>query len=58
MKKIYLTPSTAPMEMGIEKMLAGSGVTGNNGIGWGGEDTEGNLDPAVKGSIFEENPFE
>ena len=58
MKKIYLIPSSVPMDMGSEKMIAVSGVGGNNGIGWGGIDTDGEKDPEVKGNIFEENPFE
>lgn len=57
MKKTYLIPSIAPMSMSTEQMLAGS-VTGGNGIGYGGIDTEGDKDPDVKGNPFGENIFE
>ena len=53
MKKTYLIPSSVPMDMGSEKMIALSGVGGNNGIGYGGVDTDGNLDPDVKDNTFD-----
>ena len=46
------------MQLQGEQILAGSGVTGSNGIGYGGVDTEGALDPSVKSNTFDENPFE
>ena len=52
MKKIYLIPSISALQMQVEELLVGSGVTSNNGIGYGGVDTEGEKDPSVK-----ENPF-
>ena len=58
MKKIYCIPNMKAMQLQGEQMLAASGVTSNNGIGWGGVDTEGSLDPSVKGNAFTENPFE
>ena len=58
MKKIYCIPSMQALQIQGEQVLAASGVTSNNGINWGGVDTDGELDPSVKANIFEENPFE
>ena len=33
-------------------ILAGSGVTGNKGIGYGGTDNDGTLDPEAKESVW------
>ena len=57
MKKIYIAPNMKAMQMEAENVLAGS-VLSNNGIGYGGIDTEGTKDPSVKANIFDENPFE
>ena len=58
MKKIYCIPSMQALQMQGEQVLATSSVTSNNGIGYGGVDTDGSLDPSVKENIFTENPFE
>ena len=45
MKKTYMTPLTEVMEMNItEQLLTISG--GDTGIGYGGVDTSGSLEPA------------
>jgi hypothetical protein len=41
-----------------EQPLAASGVVSNNGIGFGGVDEGGNLDPEVKGNVFGESIFD
>lgn len=46
------------MQMDAEQMLAASGVTSNNGIGWGGVDIEGDEDPSVKEDSFDDDLFE
>lgn len=49
MKKTYLQPSTVMVIVEIGIMLAGSaGVMSNNGIGYGGVDEGGTLDPASR----------
>ena len=54
MKKTYIIPETTFVIVSHEMPLAGSpGVTGNNGIGYGGVDTDGTIEPSVK-----ENPFD
>ena len=58
MKKTYHVPNMEAMQLQGEQILAGSGVTGSNGISYGGVDTEGALDPSVKSNTFDENPFE
>ena len=48
MKKTYMTPVTEVMEMNItEQLLTISG--GDTGIGYGGVDPSGSLDPADRG---------
>lgn len=58
MKKIYIVPNMKALQMQGEQVLAASGVISNNGIGYGGVDTDGTKDPSVKENIFDENPFE
>jgi hypothetical protein len=58
MKKIYINPGLRAMQMDAEQMLAASGVTSNNGIGWGGVDIEGDEDPSVKEDSFDDDLFE
>ena len=54
MKKIYNAPSLTMCEVLAEKPLAASGVTGGDtGIGFGGTDSEGGLDPDVKEGSFD-----
>ena len=57
MKKIYLIPRMSAMQMETENVLAGS-VLGNNDIGYGGVDTEGDKDPSVKENPFGDSVFE
>ena len=50
MKKIYSVPEMVEADLMEVSMLAQSrGVTGNNGIKYGGVDTNGSKDPEVKG---------
>lgn len=48
MKKLYTKPSLVVVECKTEAMLAGSGVSSNNGIGFGGVDTGGSQIPAAR----------
>ena len=49
MKKEYITPCCIKQEIAeCCKFLASSGVSGDNGIEYGGVDTNGNLEPAAK----------
>ena len=48
MKKRYIIPQVSIVQIMHELPIAGSGVTGNNGIGYGGVDTDGTLEPSVK----------
>lgn len=47
MKKTYIQPCIEEMQAQAAQMLAES-VTGNNGIGYGGTDDDGSLDPETK----------
>lgn len=49
MKKTYLVPVCNMVRMEEEEMVATSGMTSDNGIGYGGVDVDGNWDPEVKG---------
>ncbi len=44
MKKTYITPEMEKLDIENMTLLAGS-VTGDNGIGYGGVDEEGEYDP-------------
>ena len=47
MKKIYMTPELEEIEIkSNQPLLLGSGVTSDDGIGWGGTD-DGTHDPAA-----------
>jgi len=48
-KKEYIAPSMEVMEIKNMQLLAGSGVTSDNGIDYGGVDDEGTLDPTAPG---------
>lgn len=48
MKKIYLTPFTETLEYVTDGLLAVSTVDSDSGIGYGGIDEEGTLDPASR----------
>ena len=56
MKKTYLQPSAEMDNMETESMICSSpGVTSDRGIGYGGVDEDGSLDPASRRySIWEE----
>ncbi len=56
--KTYIIPCTSVMLIEQEQPLAASGVVSNNGIGFGGVDEGGNLDPEVKGNVFGESIFD
>ena len=47
MKKTYLAPVVEVMNTEVEELLAGS-VTSDKGIGYGGVDTAGDMDPASR----------
>lgn len=50
MKKSYISPVLDAADMESEDILAASlGVGGDNGIGYGGVDNGGTVEPAVKG---------
>lgn len=46
MKKIYITPSIEVVDYSTETMMAASGVSSNNGIGFGGVDEDGSIVPS------------
>lgn len=48
MKKTYMKPLLEVMECKMEAMLAGSGVSSGNGIGYGGVDNGGTQIPAAR----------
>ena len=48
MKKTYIQPCMEEMQAQAAQMLAVSGVIGSNGIGYGGVDSDGSLDPETK----------
>ena len=52
MKKIYTTPQIETEIVEVTEMLAQSGVTGDNGIGYGGTDDSGTLDIEVKEDVW------
>lgn len=49
MKTLYITPSVEILELSTENMIATSGVTSDNGIGYGGVDEDGSLTPSSNG---------
>lgn len=53
MKKTYIIPRMYAQVVVQELPLAGSGVTSNNGIGYGGVDESGSHEADVKASNFE-----
>ena len=52
MKKTYIIPNVCVQAVTQELPLTGSGVTSNNGIGYGGVDEDGSKEANVK-----ENPY-
>lgn len=55
MKKVYMTPTLEVVRMMTMQVLAGSGVTGNNGIGHGGIDHNGTHDPSAPHHHYKED---
>ena len=53
MKKVYITPTLNMEKLEAAKLLAGSGVKAE-GIGYGGIDSGGSLDPAAPQFIFDD----
>lgn len=53
MKKTYVNPEMSIVLMQNETVLAASGVTGNNGVDYGGVDENGDKDPDVKAEFFD-----
>lgn len=58
MKKRYIIPETKVVLLHGETILSASGVTSNNGIGYGGVDEQGELDPEVKGNPYGDSIFD
>ena len=60
MKKVYLQPETEVLKINVVEMLAGSitEVGGDSGIGIGDPTDPIPGEADVKGSIFDENPWE
>lgn len=59
MKKIYSIPVTSAMEALHELPLATSGVgSEDKGIGYGGVDEEGTMEPETKGNPFGSTIFD
>lgn len=48
-KKEYIAPSIEVVEVKNMQLLAGSGVTSDSGIDYGGVDEGGTLDPTAPG---------
>lgn len=48
-KKIYMTPEMETIAFKANKLLMASGVNSDLGIGYGGVDEGGTLDPAAPG---------
>lgn len=46
-KKAYIQPCIEEMQAQAEQMVAAS-INGNNGIGYGGTDVNGDLEPSTK----------
>lgn len=53
MKKTYITPRMIAVQLHGEALIAQSGVTSSNGIGYGGVDDQGQKDPDVKANPFD-----
>lgn len=58
MKRTYIQPTMCATEAEHELPLAASGVVGSNGIGYGGVDSEGMMDPDAKEDYFGETLFD
>lgn len=53
-KKIYIVPAIAEEAVLTEQLLADSGVSSDNGIGYGGVDTEGEKDPSSRRDAWDD----
>ena len=49
-KTAYIRPQVKTCMMEAESLMVDSGVTGDNGTGWGGTDEGGNKDPDANGT--------
>ena len=58
MKETYIIPCMYVRVVTQELPLAVSGVTSNNGIGYGGVDEDGSHEADVKGNPYGESIFE
>jgi len=55
MKKIYLSPMTAISDNETMDLLMSSGVSDpDRGIGYGGADEEGNMEPASRLTVWDD----
>ena len=48
MKKIYITPAMKAAAMEMENLMTDSGVVSTQGIGYGGVDEGGTIEPAAR----------
>lgn len=53
-KKTYIVPAIAEEAVLTEQFLADSGVSSDNGIGFGGVDTEGEKDPSSRRDAWDD----
>ena len=49
MKKTYTAPTVEAVELKVNQLLMASGVNSDLGVGFGGVDEDGVLDPAAPG---------
>ena len=49
MKKRYITPAMKAAAMEMENLMTDSGVVSTQGIGYGGVDEGGTIEPAARG---------
>jgi hypothetical protein len=54
MKKTYIRPTATEEAVLTEQFLADSGVSSDNGIGYGGVDTEGEKDPSSRRDAWDD----
>ena len=53
-KKTYIVPAIAEEAVLTDQLLADSGVSSDNGIGYGGVDTEGEKDPSSRRDAWDD----
>ena len=58
MKQTYITPLMSAVRLHGEGLIAVSGVSSNQGIGYGGVDQNGTVEPEVKGNPFGDSLFD